>query len=664
MKLVSRPSLAVLALAVACLGAAAPIDLKAVRFDPLADRPSIAADLASRENEAGYHIVQLKGPMTPERQTWLKGIGARVDGYVPTDGYLMRLQPGQLAALRDWDAVRWIGPFHPAYKLSPEIGSREFSESMRALDATFGVRRLVVTLFPGAEAGPVARRAAALGATVLQTGLTGATSILTLRIGDGATRRLAREQAVAFIEEAPEITFRNDVTSWVIQSNQNGVRSVWSRGLRGEGQVGALIDGALDMNHYQFRDPNGNPIGPNHRKVQAYFGSSGADSHGTHCAGTIAGNMEPMNGQTTNNGMAPQARLVFTNLGAVGSNMYNRLVEQYNAGARVSSNSWGNDGTTSYDNLARALDVFSWDYEDAVVAFAVSNQATLRNPENAKSVLAVGATRQAPSQDQIGSGGRGPTNDGRRKPEIFAPGINIFSARSGTQTGFIAFSGTSMACPGVAGAVLLVRQYFREGWWKAGTRDESFGFTPSGALLRAMVMNAGVDMSGSSGYPSNSEGWGRLLLENALWFAGEPRRLLTFERRNLQGLVTGASREFAVDVRGSAEPLRITMTFTDFPGDAFSNPAVVNDVDLVVVGPDGTTYLGNVIDAATGFSTPDGAPDPRNSTEMVILNNPPRGVYRVRAVGRAVNRGDRQGFAIVATGEVFEVPPIQLRPTP
>ena len=92
--------------------------------------------------------------------------------------------------------------------------------------------------------------------------------------------------------------------------------------------------------------------------------------------------------------------------------MVDHLTLHHNQGARVHTNSWGDDYTTDYNGLARAIDVFSHDYEESLVLFAVTNGSYLKNPENAKNVLAVGASEDTPSQDYHCSGGTG-TNGGR-----------------------------------------------------------------------------------------------------------------------------------------------------------------------------------------------------------------------------------------------------------
>ena len=50
-----------------------------------------------------------------------------------------------------------------------------------------------------------------------------------------------------------------------------------------------------------------------------------------------------------------------------------------------------------------------------------------------------------------------------------------------------------MSTPVVAGAVALVRQYFTEGWYPSGTKTPSSAYTPSGALLKAVVLGMQSD---------------------------------------------------------------------------------------------------------------------------------------------------------------------------
>jgi subtilisin family serine protease len=210
-------------------------------------------------------------------------------------------------------------------------------------------------------------------------------------------------------------------------------------------------------------------------------------------------------------------------------------------------------------------------------------------------------------------------------------------------------SGTSMACPSITAAAALVRQYLEEGYLPNGVQAPA-EYNPTGAMVRALLMNSSVNMTGVAGYPSNEEGWGRLLLDNSLWFLGETRRTVGMDLPNAYGRSQGGVSEFQVQVLDSNTPFRATMSFTDYPAQVFAGQAAVNNVDLQVVAPDGTVYLGNVI--SNGQSSSGGAADAKNSTEMVMLNQPTIGIYRIRAVVTAVNQGNRQGMAMVANGNL------------
>lgn len=214
-------------------------------------------------------------------------------------------------------------------------------------------------------------------------------------------------------------------------------------------------------------------------------------------------------------------------------------------------------------------------------------------------------------------------------------------------------TGTSMACPSISGGSLLVRQYYTEGWLETGIKNPAKGFNPSGALIRSTIINGGVDMTGVSGYPSNREGWGRLLLNNVLFFAGDAARLLAYDRRNANGMPAGQEDSYYVVVRNSSVPLKIVMTFTDYPGAVNASNPVVNDMNLTVVGPTGTTWLGNDFNTSTGESKTGGAVDAKNSTEVVLLKVPSKGVYKLKVKCQTLNNGTKQGYALTVSGGVL-----------
>jgi hypothetical protein len=504
-----------------------------------------------------------------------------------------------------------------------------------------------------------------------------------LQIGDADKGLLARVLdllGVSRIDPFEYATLRNGTTAGVIQSGSRDDRSLFRRRRHGAGQVLGLIDDFLDTDHCFLDDPQGALPGPHHRKLVGYRPDLSAPPslHGTFVAGILAGSSSK-NLREQNNGQAPEAMISFDSVwdfaarGPVRSVLYQTLQDLYcekcDDGARIFSNSWGDKERGWYTYWAYDIDRFSCEREDALVLFAVNNDERVLSPENAKNVLAVGASKQADLHEYVGRAGQGPTCDGQRKPEIFAPGCQIRSAVAGTRCGVgqapvqqhlhhsaalsvestplhVSSCATSWACPAVAGAAALARQHLG---------------TPSGALLRATLLNGTRDMTGEPGYPSNAEGWGRLVLDDALFFAGEPRRAFMADVRNDLGFEPedpARVRRYRIRVTNGALSLKATLAWTDPPPAVIErrNP-LVNDLDLRVQKltcsqGENCYFLGNAFES--GFSQafptrPDHRADP-NNVEQVLINNP-SGVYCVSVVGEKIHV-PRQGYALVVTGGI------------
>ncbi|MCA9752777.1 MAG: S8 family serine peptidase, partial [Gemmatimonadetes bacterium] len=617
--------------------------LRNARIDVTAPAPAAPADLAlsPAELRANRHwIVQVSTPAPAQMRGTLAGYGAEILSYVPNRAYVVRADAGVADALRADPGVRWVGAWRPDYKLEAGIGTRTFTDPERP--SAPGEVLLVLCAFPGEDLASLAQRVRAAGAEVLETQT--ARERLIARGARGIERALARIDGFSWIEEAPELTHRNNTTRWVAQSNVANYTPIWDAGLHGEGQIVGHIDGAIRESSCYFDDTV--PPGPTHRKIIAYRGTESSSSHGTHTAGTVAG----LNPGTLNfAGHAYEAKIshtrdnLITGFGNGTSNLYTYLEFANGDDAHVHTNSWGDDGRTTYTTWCADIDAFSRDYEDDLVLFAVTNLSTLKTPENAKNVLAVGGTLQAPNQASHCTGGQGPTSDGRRKPEIYLPGCSILSASSSSACATQSSSGTSMACPAVAGNAILVRQYYTEGFYPSGAANATDALVPSGALLKATLLNGTEDMTGVTGYPSNREGWGRLNLDQALYLAGDTRTSVIRDVRHADGLSTGGTDEFEITA-DAASSLAITMVFTDQPALVGAALAPVNDLDLEVEGPDGL-FLGNVF--AAGSSTTGGSADNLNNVERVVLpaGGFTSGTWTIRVRGAAVPDGP-QGYAI------------------
>ncbi len=598
-------------------------------------------------------VIVLDGPITPAKRAWLEAAGADLGDYLPENAYVVKLKDANINALRTIPFVTHLVGFDDAWKIDPQLGKRVLQTQSRKALAANGDIAAHAYLFAGEHIKQALNALDAQpGIKVVRNELVGDRFMIEIIGSENAVRALAKLDAIQWIESAPEITMRNSTNRWIVQSNINGSFPVYDAGIHGENQLVAVMDGRVKVSHCSFTDPEGDPIGDNHRKIQAYNTSQGSDFHGTHVAGTVLGDNN-VNDDTR--GVAYMARLIFNTPPSFSFSAMNaRLTLHYSQGAAIHTNSWGDDGTTAYTGLARSIDAFSFDNDDNLVIFAVTNMSSLRTPENAKNCLAVGASLDANNQDSFCSGGQGPTADGRRKPEIFAPGCNTQSANSSTTCSTTGLTGTSMAAPAIAGAAALTRQYFEDGYYPSGLAESDDGFTPSGALLKATLLNSSVDMTGIAGYPSNREGWGRVLLDNALYFAGDSSSLIVRDVRNAGNEAMNTNDEFVLNftVNSVTEPLKATLVWHDPPAAPNAAFTPVNNLDLEVIMPSGDVLIGNNI--TNGVSALGGSPDAINNVEMVMLPATGAGEYILKVKATAVNQGP-QGYAIVITGDVSEL---------
>jgi hypothetical protein len=659
------------------------IDLKAYRFDPALGAPALSPDLtatASDYAEYGYYLVQADQPISDEWRAALEARGAVIYGYVHEFAFLAGMEPAVRDQVASLAGTSWIGPYQPAYKISPTIGSQVFVSPERLRDPNL---TLMVRVFRNLD--PVASQVAGLGCRVLDRTDDGFSRRLVVSAPREALSSLARLRDVWWIEEKPEFRFANNVTRWVVQSNVTGQTPIWDHGIHGEGQIATIMDTGVDYNSCWFRDPSGLPPGPANRKIIDYslFGAGqpydGCDvGHGSHVAGTMLGDQSEINpGDLNYNGMAYKAKLTVQDIGSddwsacnlgiagVPNSLTAALEASYNLGARVHSDSWGS-GNNDYDFYCLDADNELWNHKDFLMCVAAGNigpdSSTVGSPGTAKNVISVGATGQAPHQEIIADySSRGPAADGRIKPTLDAPGgqdttyITSVDNDPGNPPALTCaftsygFQGTSMATPAVAGCALDARQYYMNGFYPGGQAGGD-PILPSAALIRATLL-ASTDDIGSPDIPNMNEGWGRVLLDNALYFTGDTRELLMEDNR--AGLRTGDvwTKEFSID--SSGEPLVVSLAWTDYPGTTGGGVELVNDLDLLVIAPNGSQYLGNVF--RSGWSITGGSADRRNVEEGVRIARPGTGRWRARITAHNVPNGP-QPFALVLNGD-FGVDP-------
>lgn len=603
--------------------------------DPLKDafqfNPAVPQTAERSASGRDYFLVQFNEALSVEKLNALKADGWEFLNYVPNNAYIVRLEGARSTSQIEGNTdIRWSSRYHGGFKVSPEL----LAGTTPATQLT-----VVIDVWPGEDRKDLASKLIENhGITVLRAPDYVSFPRLYVSIQASQVAEIAGYNEVRYLSRMLEAQLRNDSATGVCQSGvagpAAGTRTIWDKGLHGEGQVIGHIDGKITQTSCYITDTN--PIGPTHRKLVYYGGSAGSDSHGVHTAATSAG--KNSSGSLTNAGHAYEAKIAHSTIPSETTNaLENLLTTHRNNGARVHTNSWGNDGTTSYTIWCNDIDDYTWNNEDDLVIFAVTNTSTLKTPENSKNVLAVGATNK-PNFNNHGSGGTGPTSgtNARRKPEIYAPGVSTVSA-STAACGTTSSTGTSMACPAITGCAALVRQYFTDGYFPTGAAVPGDSYTPTGSLIKAMLLNGTVDMTGIAGYPSNQEGWGRLLLDNVLFFSGETRRLWWVDKKKAlaQGIAQGSTDTYTLSISSTSEPLKVTMVWNDPPAAVGASFPMINNLDLEVQSPSGSIYRGNVFSG--GVSTTGGTADINNNVEMVLVNSPEVGAWTVRVIGTTVN---------------------------
>ena len=460
---------------------------------------------------------------------------------------------------------------------------------------------------------------------------------------------LAKNDWVLFIEPAYHVETSNSDAL-----NQSGVTDFLEDSglaLDGSGETIMFVDTGIDINHPDL----GNRV-----TAVSKFGldsnpSDEHSSHGTHIGVTIAGDGTIDQDQA---GMAPEAQLIAYAMehnptgvfGRIGSlyDIYFDAMSDYNA--RLGVNAWTiNASHGMYTADSRMVDLYVKDHPTFLPIFAVGNEnngssSSILPPSTSKNGLSIGAVTYASSSPEVASfSGQGPTLDGRIKPDLVAPGVNICSGQAeesltpfGSSCGsdthangasmYMEMSGTSQATAVAGGASALVREYLREDQGISG---------PTSALIKAVLINGAQDL-GTPDIPNSNEGWGKIDLKQSLnpSHAGIDLDMAVDNNRIIQ---PGFSSVYAYDIDVS-KGLDITLVWTDAAGSSGtpqSESRLISNLDLELIDPNGVVYHGNQF--ANGFSIAGGTSDSLNNVERIKLpsdTSSVSGTWQVKIIHR------------------------------
>ncbi|RLD24225.1 MAG: peptidase S8, partial [Bacteroidetes bacterium] len=380
-------------------------------------------------------------------------------------------------------------------------------------------------------------------------------------------------------------------------------------------------------------------VGPHvdfYGRITNVIGANGG-THGDGVSGimTGAGNKDP-----SKRGMAAGADLyvVQYNSSFLDNNTVTRITD---GTVQITNSSYSNGCNAGYLSNTRTVDTQIHDLETILHVFSAGNSNGSNcgygagsqwgnitgGHKQAKNCLTTANTNYNGSL--VGSSSRGPAHDGRIKPDIAANGTQTSTAPNHN---YMNFGGTSGASPGIAGVSAQLFEVYA---------DANGGNLPKSALIKAAILNSAND-AGNVG-PDFKFGWG---IVNGL----RAGKLIEDGRYLSDNLSQGNTNTHNITVPSGTTQLRVMVHWSDEPATSGANPALVNDLDLLVTNPNATVYEPYLLD-----HTPDPAllnlpagngPDHLNNVEQVLINNPIQGTYDIDISGFNVPMGPQEYWVV------------------
>jgi hypothetical protein len=598
-----------------------PLELSSRTFYPPDDVNSEWTALRNAaEGESVHALIQLRSKLNADYLARLESEGIVIHSAIPVQGYLatipVALEPSDLAALD----IRYVGEILPDDKIHPRAKRGHFGDWSAYTEDR---RIFAVTVFADAwldipslmaqfhgEAGPYIRSIH--------------TWILALN-PDDIYEFSARDEVKWISELPPPMDIVNDIARQRTHAEQ--VQSMPYL-LSGDGVMVCVYDGGMvDQTHHDFGG-------------RVTLGEGGAAaSHATHVAGSVGSSGELNAGQYR--GMAPEVEIVSYQYEACNPYcLYNSpqdIEENYeealndhgahlctnSIGSNIASNGYDCEWEGDYEQTSQLLDAIVGGSlgQPFVVLYAAGNERsngrcgttywTMGVPACAKDIITVGATDDYDNISTFTSWG--PTDDGRLKPDVCAPGVNIYSTIPGNSYGNM--SGTSMATPITAGCTALIMQKFQQMF--------SANYRPLPATVKALLCVSADDF-GNSG-PDYMFGHGRVNVQNAV------------DYMNIYGFLEGEvaqaeTSSVSITVAPGLSDLRVVLAWDDPPGEYLAAHVLVNDLDLELVSPSSVVYLPFTLDPVNPGNPAALERNPRDNVEHVVVANPESGDWVVRVV--------------------------------
>ncbi len=436
----------------------------------------------------------------------------------------------------------------------------------------------------------------------------------TLSIQPILLRRLLAESALLYAELAREVSEKPETFDLGGQclARTNTLHTAYESGLQldGSGVNVAIGDDGYIGPHIDFQ-------GRNFPGETATFNGG---AHGDMVAGILAGagNLNP-----EIQGVARGANLFLYS----GFNAVEKAVELYEEDEIIlTSTSYGDGCNRGYTTFTQLADRQIWDYPEMMHVFSAGNSGDQDCGYGAgsawgnitggvkvgKNVLAVG--NLGANGELVFNSSRGPSNDGRIKPDLCANGDGQIS--TAPNHNYQSSSGSSAAAPIVTGVLAQLIQAYR-GW--------NNGENPPSALLKACLLNTADDL-GTPG-PDYKHGWGRINARRA-YQCLEAEHYATAEVEQSETLI------FPLQVPSDVRQARIMLYWHDREGSTVSAKALVNDLDMRVRFND-QEYLPWTLSPEPEDLGQAAQPqaDHLNNMEQIVIDLPAAGEYQIEING-------------------------------
>jgi hypothetical protein len=589
---------------------------------------------------SGHFIIQFDHALVDAEKSVLLRGGVHLLEYLPDFAYLAVRVPATEELDLSRAGIRWTGKLTAEQKLSPAFLGGDIPEWARrdgdSIQITVAIQKDIdARSWASSTVGRV------LGAQTIS-------NAAELVVPVSQLANIARQDEVIYVQPClPFPVEHNDGcrSAAKVDSVQAAPYSLSGSGI----MLGMWDGGRADSTH-----PDLTP------RILA-GDTSAVTSHATHVAGTLLGTGSQSGG--TYKGVAPSATLVsrlWWNTSSEAVTQYTDLISNYSI--EIANNSWGVGVPSPATNSACVATLGNYFIEDETidnivrgdagapitVVWSAGNQRstspqycgsigwtynTIDPLASSKNVIAVGAVISNDNSMSTFSSW-GPTDDGRIKPDICAPGCQIGGDNGVTSTkpttGYAVQCGTSMAAPMVSGVIALMRQR----WNQLVPSDNLFPATIKGILINS------ADEKGTIG-PDYQYGHGVLNSVAAV------RKVSVGAGSYVEAaIITGVTHDYNVSVPSGATKLRATLVWDDPGGTALSGNALINDLDLSLVDPGSSVTLPWILSPGNPGAAATKGVDRKNNVETVEASSPASGIWHVKVTGYNIPEGP-QNYSIV-----------------